>query len=80
MSDRIGEFGGLTDLPRWTQTCDNGHEHRVRAEQRPVCCPTCGVAFQVYDNSLMPRKRASGDAALATEGDGWGRLSRRLRA
>lgn len=70
--------GALTDEPRWSQTCLNGHFDRTRADQRPRLCPACGAPFAITDDARAGSKRTSGDAALHTLGDGRRRNRRRV--
>lgn len=68
----------MTNDPRWSQTCQNGHFSRVRAPQRPRECPICAApltnveAIDVVSKAVRQdrKKRASGDGALFTQGDG----------
>lgn len=67
----------LTDEPRWSQTCPDGHFTSVRQPARPAECPTCGkriavCAVDTERGAAVPdrKKRPSGDAALFTDGTG----------
>lgn len=70
---------GLSDNPRWTVTCVEGHTTRRRQPLVPRSCPVCeaDLLFKPFREvsgafayrGSTGRKRPSGEGALHTFGD-----------